>query len=72
MDFITHLPPTGGKTVIWDVVDHLSKYAHFIALPSQFPAATLAPVFISEIYRLDDMPKSIVSYREASWHQTCL
>ncbi|KAL0366302.1 UNVERIFIED_CONTAM: Transposon Ty3-G Gag-Pol polyprotein [Sesamum radiatum] len=32
MDFITHLPLVGGKTVIWVVVDRLSKYCHFIAL----------------------------------------
>lgn len=64
MDFITHLPPTTGKSVIWVIVDRLSKYSHFIALPAQFSAVTLAPIFISEIYRLHGMPKSIVSDRE--------
>lgn len=64
MDFITHLPPTNGKSIIWVVIDILSKYAHFVALPSQFSAVTLAPIFISEIYRLHGMPKSIVSDRD--------
>ncbi|KAJ1398529.1 Ribonuclease H-like superfamily [Sesbania bispinosa] len=61
MDFITHLPPSYGKATIWVVIDRLSKFAHFIALPSQFSAATLAPVFMTEIYRLHGMPKTIVS-----------
>lgn len=34
MDFITSLPISNGKTTIWVVVDRLSKYAHFMALPS--------------------------------------
>lgn len=46
------------------IVDRLSKCAHFIALPAQFTAATLAPIFIAEIYRLHGMPKSIVSDRD--------
>ncbi|PNX81390.1 transposon Tf2-1 polyprotein, partial [Trifolium pratense] len=64
MDFITNLPLTNQKSTIWVVVDRLSKFAHFIALPSTFTAATLAPVFISEIYRLHGAPKTIVSDRD--------
>lgn len=61
MDFITHLPVVQGKTVIWVVVDRLSKYAHFIALPTNFSATTIAPIFLAKIYRLHGMPKTIVS-----------
>jgi hypothetical protein len=32
MDFITGLPKLGNKSIIMVVVDHLSKYAHFLAL----------------------------------------
>lgn len=64
MDFITHLPPSHGKSVVWVIVDRLTKYAHFLALPAQFSAATLAPIFLSEIYKLHGMPKSIVSDRD--------
>lgn len=61
MDFITHLPAIQGKTVIWVIVDHLSKYGHFIALPTGFSASTIAPIFLAEIHRLHGMPKTIVS-----------
>lgn len=61
MDFITHLPLSTGKTVIWVIVDRLSKTAHFIALPTNFGAATLATLFLQNIYKLHGLPKSIVS-----------
>lgn len=51
-DFITHLPPSNGKAIIWVVIHRLSKFAHFIALPPQYSAVTLAPVFLTKIYRL--------------------
>ncbi|KAK2380216.1 hypothetical protein QL285_035697 [Trifolium repens] len=64
MDFVTHLPPAQGKTVIWVVIDRLTKYAHFIALPTHYSAVSLASLFMSEIYRLHGLPKSIVSDRD--------
>ncbi|KAL0298686.1 UNVERIFIED_CONTAM: hypothetical protein Sradi_6528400 [Sesamum radiatum] len=50
MDFTTHLPPSAGETLIWVVVDRLSKFTHFIALPTGFSATSLAPIFLVEIY----------------------
>lgn len=64
MDFITHLPPSGGNTIIWVVVDRLSKYAHFIALPTSKTAAKLASIFATHICKLHGNPKVIVSYRD--------
>lgn len=46
MDFITHSNSV-GKTVIWVVVNKLSKYIHFISLSTGFSVPTLAPIFIS-------------------------
>lgn len=63
MDFITHLPVSAGKTTIWVVVDRFSKTAHFIGLPTTF-GAVLANLFLSNIYRLRGIPKSIVSDRD--------
>ncbi|KAL4582831.1 hypothetical protein LXL04_007392 [Taraxacum kok-saghyz] len=64
MDFITHLPSSNGKTTIWVIVDRFSKYAHFIALPSQFGVMTLATLFMHHVYRLHGLPNSIVSDRD--------
>ncbi|CAM8941132.1 unnamed protein product [Rhodiola kirilowii] len=64
MDFITHLPTSKGKTVIFVVVDRLTKYAHFMPLPSGFTAEMVAKVFSKEIFRLHGVPNSIVSDRD--------
>lgn len=64
MDFITHLPLSKGRTVIWVIVDRLSKLAHFIALPTHYTAVSLASLFMREIYRLHGLPKTIVSDRD--------
>ena len=64
MDFITHLPPSQNKTAIWVIVDRLTKFAHFISLPTNYTAATLAPIFVAEIYKLHGAPKTIVSDRD--------
>ncbi|GKB98047.1 ty3-gypsy retrotransposon protein [Tanacetum coccineum] len=64
MDFITQLPPSKGKSCIWVIVDRLSKYAHFISLPPNYTAVTLASLFMHEIYRLHGLPKTIVSDRD--------
>ncbi|GJU38314.1 ty3-gypsy retrotransposon protein [Tanacetum coccineum] len=64
MDFITHLPPSNGKTTIWVIVDRLSKFAHFIALPTHYTANSLATIFLKDIYRLHGLPNSITSDRD--------
>ncbi|KAL0440025.1 UNVERIFIED_CONTAM: hypothetical protein Slati_2485500 [Sesamum latifolium] len=64
MDFITHLPNSSSKIMIWVVVDRLSKYAHFVALPSKFSAPSLAATFATESYCLHGIPKTIVNGRD--------
>ncbi|KAL0439382.1 UNVERIFIED_CONTAM: Retrovirus-related Pol polyprotein from transposon [Sesamum latifolium] len=64
MDFIIHLPPVGSKLMIWMVVDRLSKYAHFITLPSKFTAASLARCLFPSYLSPTGMPKTIVSDRD--------
>lgn len=64
MDFITNLPLSNNKTIIWIVVDRLSKFAHFIALPTIVTITSLAQTFLNEIDRLHGTPKTIVSDRD--------
>lgn len=52
MDFNMALPPRKGKTVIWVVIDWLSKYGHFIALSHPFTAASVAILFVEHIFKL--------------------
>eukprot|EP00253_Pinus_taeda_P032510 PITA_32510 len=64
MDFITSLPKSSNKSVIMVVVDRLSKYAHFCALPHPFTLALVAQAFMDQIFKLHGMPTSIVSNRD--------
>src|SRR4051812_13674317 len=61
MDFITHLPSSFGHIVIWVVCDCLTKFVHFIVLPTRFTTKGLASCFSMEINHLHGVPKSILS-----------
>ncbi|KAL0551924.1 hypothetical protein IC582_011017 [Cucumis melo] len=66
MDFITGLPRTlRGFTVIWVMVDRLTKSAHFVPGKSTYTASKWAQLYMSEIVRLHGVPVSIVSDRDA-------
>jgi hypothetical protein len=54
----------GGKSIILTVVDHFSKYAHFIALGHPYAAASVARAFFDDIVRLHGFPASIISDRD--------
>lgn len=62
MDSIDGLPNSQGKNAILVVIDRLStKYGHFIAVSHPYTTATIADVFMKEVFRLHGMPCSIVS-----------
>ncbi|PHT76768.1 hypothetical protein T459_20290 [Capsicum annuum] len=49
MDFVTILPPSYGCTVILVIIDRLSKYDHFIALPTTFTSHKIAEAEINQL-----------------------
>ena len=65
LDFIEGFPRVGGKSVVLAVVDHFSKYAHFIALGHPYTAISVAMAFLDNIVRLHGILCSIVSDRDS-------
>jgi hypothetical protein len=64
MDFVEGLPRVNGKYVILTMVDHFSKYAHFITLARPYTATTVTRAFFNGIVRLHEILSSIVSNRD--------
>ncbi|KAJ3684806.1 hypothetical protein LUZ61_013970 [Rhynchospora tenuis] len=64
MDFITGLPNSQGKEVLMVVVDRLTKYSHFLPLSHPYSTASVAQVFLDNIYKLHGLPTSIISDRD--------
>ena len=65
MDFIVGLPKTlKGYTVIWVVVDRLTKSAHFLPGKATYTVDNWAQLYVKEIVRLHGVPVSIVSDRD--------
>jgi hypothetical protein len=64
MDFVEGLPSSGGKNCILVIVDCFSKYGHFIPMSHPFTTLTVAKSFLTNDYRLHELPNSIVSDRD--------
>lgn len=64
MSFIEGLPKSVVYDTIMVVVDWLSKYAHFILLKHPFTAHSIVVVFMKEVVRLHNYPRSIVSNKD--------
>jgi hypothetical protein len=74
MDFITGLPRVQGRDYIFVMVDRLTKFAHFFAIPTDYKAIQVAELFFREVFRLHGLPGQIVSDRDghfinAFWHE---
>lgn len=64
MDFIEGLPQSGSANSILVVIDKFSKFGHFIPLKHPFTTASVARLFLDNIYRLHGMPQIIVFDRD--------
>jgi hypothetical protein len=67
MDFIDGLPLSMGYSVIWVVVDRLTKFAQFLPLKHPYTAEKLAELFISQLFKIHGMPTSIISDRDPTF-----
>jgi hypothetical protein len=50
-----------ARDCIYMVVDRLTKYAHFISIPSEYSTSQVADIFFREVFRLHGLPRYIVS-----------
>lgn len=64
MDFIDGLPNSQGKSVIWVVVDKLTKFSHFIPLKHPYTTSTLASIYMDQVHKLHGMLLTIVCDRD--------
>jgi len=64
MDFITGLPSVQVKDCIFVVVDQLTKFSHFFAIPTRYLASQVAEFLFREVFHLHGLPKTIVSDRD--------
>jgi hypothetical protein len=62
MDFIAGLPITQkGNDSIWVIMDRLTKSSHFLPVKTIYQPPKYAYIYITEIFRLHGIPKTIVS-----------
>nr|GEY55934.1 putative reverse transcriptase domain-containing protein [Tanacetum cinerariifolium] len=67
MNFVTKLPRTSsGHDTIWDIVDRLTKSAHFLPMCEDYKMDRLARLYPNKIVARHDVSISIISDRD-SW-----
>ncbi|KAL5815082.1 hypothetical protein ACOSQ3_025877 [Xanthoceras sorbifolium] len=64
MDFISALPKSDGCGSIMVVVDRFSKYATFIAAPTDCTAEQAARLFLRDVVKYWGVPRTIISDRD--------
>lgn len=64
LDFVEGLPHSNCVNCILVVVDKFIKYAHFITPKHPFTTMSVARLYIDNVYKLHDLPSSIISDRD--------
>lgn len=64
MNFITGLPKSNGKDVIFMVVDRLSKYMHFMILSHLFTTVHVAQACSDNVFKLHCWPRYVLNDRD--------
>ena len=70
LDFVEGLPSFGSANCILVVVDKFSKFAHFIPLRHPFTALSVAKAYMDNVYKLHEMPSSLISDRDQVFTST--
>ena len=63
MDFIVELPEAHGYNVVMNVVDLVSKRAHFILTTTTIMALRVAWLYMAHMWKLHGLPRQVVSDR---------
>ena len=64
MEFVEGLPKSHLKSMVFVVVDRLTKYTHFMALSHPYTATKDANLCLHYVFKLYRMPSTIVSDRD--------
>ena len=60
MDFIVELPEAHAHDVVMNVVDSVSKQAHFIPTTNMITALGVAQLYMAHMWKLHGLPRQVV------------
>ena len=67
IDYVEGLPKSHLKSVVFVVVDRLTKYTHFMALSHPYTTVKVANLHLHFVFKLHGMPSTIVSDRDPAF-----
>uniref|UniRef100_A0A452ZYI2 Integrase catalytic domain-containing protein n=1 Tax=Aegilops tauschii subsp. strangulata TaxID=200361 RepID=A0A452ZYI2_AEGTS len=64
MDFVDGLPQSSKFNCLLVIVDKRPKFAYFLPLAHPYTAASVAQLYLHQVYKIHGLPGSIVSDRD--------